>query len=147
MKALRAVSPVVATALLVLIAVATAVLLYLWVSGTVSNQPTQQQALQEQLKIDVISVYYNTTANKYNVTAYIRNVGPVPVNITAVYVIYNNTIVASKNLAVDIAPGDTKLVNVTFTSKQNLVNRAVIVKFVTSDGVEVQAVAVVGKQS
>ncbi len=152
MARMRAVSPVVATALLVLIAVATAVLLYLWVSGTVAAQPTQQKSLQEQLKVDALSVYYNTSAQKYNVTAYIRNTGAVPANITRVYVIYNNTIIATgipttpDKASVYIAPGQVLLANFTFKTDKSLVGRAVIVKFVTSDGVELQAVGVVSKQ-
>ncbi|KSW12531.1 hypothetical protein CF15_07370 [Pyrodictium occultum] len=60
---LRGVSPVVATALLILISVVTAALLYLWVSGTVQNVPQNANQLQEQIKIDAVEYTKNTTSS------------------------------------------------------------------------------------
>ncbi len=149
MRTLRAVSPVVATALLVLIAVATAVILYLWVSGTVANQPTQQQALQEELKIDTASVYYNTTADAYNYTIYVRNVGTAPANITTLYIINANTgniVYFKDDVNLIIQPKEVVELKGSFTSNDLKVGDTVIIKLVTSNGVEVQYVTTVTKK-
>lgn len=129
---MRAVSPVVATALLVLIAVATAVLLYLWVSGTVSNASTNNPALQESLKIEAV---YNISKSVY---AYIRNTGNVPVNVTSAYLIeLDNGNVTAVNMHIN------KIINAGNATKILLFNNAAIkkgvtylVKVVTKDGVE-----------
>ena len=127
---LRGISPVVATALLVLIAVATAALLYLWVSGTVANQPTEEPAMHEKIKIDAVSYDGN------QVTVYVRNVGSVKATLDAVYVIdaVNGTIVGSNtglNQAID--PGASTSTSVTTTLETG---RPYIIKAVTKDGVE-----------
>ncbi len=145
MARMRAVSPVVATALLVLIAVATAVLLYLWVSGTVAATPTQQQNLREEIKIDAVNI--TQLASGYNVSAYIRNVGQLPVNITELYVIdantgsviaVNTTINGGKGLVLN--PGQVGLAWVKASLSKG---QAIIVKAVTKDGVEAQYVLTV----
>ena len=150
MRSLRAVSPVVATALLVLIAVATAVLLYLWVSGTVASQPTEQLTLREQLKIDAADIYFNTTANAFNYTIYVRNVGSVPANITTIYVINANTSeVAYFNSSLNfiVPTGSVKELKGSFTSDKIKPGDTVIIKLVTQRGTEIQYVATVGKKS
>ncbi len=155
MRTLRAVSPVVATALLVLIAVATAVILYLWVSGTVANQPTQQQVLREELKIDTASVYYNTSDGNYYFDIYVRNVGSATANITNIYildannglVIYQNTTQKLFGKWIILAPGNYTELKSTFTPKITVpLGTPVIVKLVTKSGVEVQYVTTLVKK-
>ncbi len=155
MRTLRAVSPVVATALLVLIAVATAVILYLWVSGTVANQPTQQQVLREELKIDTASVYYNTSDSNYYFDIYVRNVGSAVANITNIYILDANTgLVIFQNTTKNIfgewiilVPGNYTELKHTFTPKITVpYGNPVIVKLTTRDGVEVQYVTTLVKK-
>jgi len=129
---MRAVSPVVATALLVLIAVATAVLLYLWVSGTVSNASTNNPALQESLKIEAV---YN---NSNKVYAYIRNTGNVPVNVTTAYLIQldtGNVVAANTSVKTIINASDVKNV-LLFNAATLKKGVTYLVKVVTKDGVE-----------
>ena len=129
---MRAVSPVVATALLVLIAVATAVLLYLWVSGTVSNASTNNPALQESLKIEAV---YN---NSNKVYAYIRNTGNVPVNVTTAYLIQldtGNVVAANTSVKTIINANDVKNV-LLFNAATLKKGVTYLVKVVTKDGVE-----------
>jgi len=132
-RTLRAVSPVVATALLVLIAVATAVLLYLWVSGTVTNQPTNNPALQEAIKIEAI---YNDTSP--NVYAYIRNVGTVPANITAAYMInLDNGNITAQNLSIGVViPQGNATRVLLFKNADMTPGVTYLVKVVTKNGVE-----------
>jgi flagellin-like protein len=136
---IRGISPVVATALLVLIAVATAALLYLWVSGTVSNQPTEEPALHEKIKIEAVG--YDSGAGQ--VTIYVRNVGAVTANITSAYVIdaVTGKVVAS-DTAVNqaIPPGNPA----TITLNANLeAGKPYTVKVVTEDGVEATYILIV----
>jgi len=135
MRTLRAVSPVVATALLVLIAVATAVILYLWVSGTVANQPTQQQTLNEEIKIDAVK--YDAANNE--LVVYVRNVGSALANITTAYVINVTTgsVIAENTSAnVVLKPGDVGEVYIGNVALH--AGDSVIIKVVTKDGVEAQ---------
>lgn len=140
MKGLRGISPVVATALLVLIAVAVSVLLYTWVSGTVSNQPTTSPSLEERIKIDAVSI--NTTSKK--AVIYVTNLGDTDVKITAAYLIDadNQTVIGSNT---------TANVNLTKQSSGNVTvplktipspGHTLIAKVVTSRGVEATYVTV-----
>lgn len=105
------VSPVIATLLLIVIAVVAAVLAYIWIigyQGTLTQQATATQ-LQERIKIEAVGYY---SGNKLN--ASVRNIGDVTVNVTAIYV-YNvttGTVAAYKILtgsnAVVLAPGEVK---------------------------------------
>jgi len=127
---IRGISPVVATALLVLIAIATAVLLYLWISGTVQNAPQSDIRLQERIKIDGV--------DRVNDIVYVRNVGDVQVTISAVYVINQTTgEVVSSNTSVNtpIGPGKVGQIAVTIPD-----SGTIIVKVVTKNGVEAIAV-------
>jgi len=84
----KAVSPVIATLLLILIAVAAAVLVYVWVTGYASSVTASgTPELQERIKIDAVSY----DASLKNLTVYVRNIGDVTVNITTIYVINATT--------------------------------------------------------
>lgn len=136
---LRGVSPVVATALLILISVVTAALLYLWVSGTVQNVPQNANQLQEQIKIDAVEYTKNTNSSGtyYNFMAYVRNVGQIAARISSAYVINENGTVAGSNTAVNavIAPGTVETVTINNVPADEL-GRVVQIKVVTQDGVE-----------
>ena len=134
------VSPVIATLLLIVIAVAAAVLAYIWIigyQGTLTQQATATQ-LQERIKIEAVGYY----GNKLN--ASVRNIGDVTVNVTAIYV-YNvttGTVAAYKiltgNDAVVLAPGQVSAVpkvgnEVTVTLKPGV---TYTVKVVTQKGTE-----------
>lgn len=131
----RGVSPVVATALLVLIAVATAALLYLWVSGTVQNLPQNSYQMQERIKIDAVKYEHNTT--HYNFTVYVRNVGDTPVNISTIYILNSNNTVIYKYDVQDggITPGSVKEIDVTGVPSDE-VTEIIQIKVVTANGVE-----------
>jgi flagellin-like protein len=135
------VSPVIATLLLIVIAVAAAVLAYIWIigyQGTLTQQATATQ-LQERIKIEAVGYY---PSNKLN--ASVRNIGDVTVNVTAIYV-YNvttGTVAAYKiltgNDAVVLAPGQVSAVpkvgnEVTVTLKPGV---TYTVKVVTQKGTE-----------
>jgi len=135
----RAISPVVATALLIIIAVVTAVVLYMWVSGMVGQQPTQQSKVQEAIRIEAVNATYSSSAWTIK-NIFVRNVGSVTVNVTDVYVydaqtnqLLNHTEISGgeeidPGSASDVLNGNTISVSSTATS--------LLIKVVTKDGVE-----------
>jgi len=98
------VSPVIATLLLIVIAVAAAVLAYIWIigyQGTLTQQASTAQ-LQERIKIE--GTKYNSTG----LYVYVRNIGDTKVQISSFY-LYNSsgTVVATVTLSspIDLLPG------------------------------------------
>ena len=131
MTHVRGISPVVATALLVLIAVAVSVLLYVWVSGIVSNQPESPPGLWERIKIDAVGIEGN------KVVIYVHNIGNAAVELRAAYVIDARTNqILGRNTTLAQILGAGEVGSVTVTTSSDLVGRTIIVKVVTSNGVE-----------
>ena len=137
----KAVSPVIATLLLIVIAVAAAVLTYIWVTGymgTLQSQAGTQQ-VQERLKIEGVSV--NTNTNKIQ-TIYVRNIGDVKVNIATVYLLSSTGSVLasySPTKQVSLAPEELVKISVSDTNIGNVdltPGTTYIVKVVTSKGTE-----------
>jgi flagellin-like protein len=124
------VSPVIATLLLIVIAVAAAVLAYIWIigyQGTLTQQASTAQ-LQERIKIE--AVQYDSTTN--TLTVYVRNIGDVNVVIDALYVIdKTGTIIGSRtNVGLTLTPGqvDSDTVSATLTSGETYTVKAVTQK-------------------
>jgi flagellin-like protein len=131
----KGVSPIIATVILVLIAVAAGVMLWLWVSGFASTTPAQQQALNERIRIDAVQISNNT------VTIYVRNIGNSNVNIGAAYILDTTGIIkAATNTStinlLTISPGSVNTVNVDVSSADLQAGYAYVAKVVTINGVE-----------
>ena len=129
------VSPVIATLLLIVIAVAAAVLAYIWIigyQGTLTQQASAAQ-LQERIRIETV----NYTGSILDV--WVRNIGDVQVTITAGYIINATglTIVAEPSLSKSLNPGAVDYVTIpakgTITLKPGI---TYTVKVVTSKGTE-----------
>jgi flagellin-like protein len=126
------VSPVIATLLLIVIAVAAAVLAYIWIigyQGTLTQQASTAQ-LQERIKIEAVQY------SGGSLTVYVRNIGDVKVNVTALYVYDpSGTILQAKTNAniINLTPGSigSDSISVTLTS-----GTTYTVKAVTSRGTE-----------
>jgi flagellin-like protein len=127
------VSPVIATLLLIVIAVAAAVLAYIWIigyQGTLTQQASTAQ-LQERIKIEAVQYSDNT------LTVYVRNIGDVKVNVTALYLYDPTGTVIKANTTAninDLTPGSIgqgSLTTVTLTA-----GTTYTVKAVTSRGTE-----------
>jgi len=126
----KAVSPVIATLLLILIAVAAAVLVYVWVTGyatSITSSGTPE--LRERIKVEAVSYSDDT------LTIYVRNVGDVSVTIDSIYVMYaeNSTIVTMTTTSRDISVNDVESISV---SVSLATDTTYIVKVVTTNGVE-----------
>jgi len=99
----KGVSPVIATLLLIVIAVAAAVLTYIWVTGymgTLQSQAGAQQ-VEERIKIEGVSI---DTENNNIQEIYIRNIGDVRVNVTTVYLINSSGILSREDPKTVLAP-------------------------------------------
>ncbi len=99
----KGVSPIIAVLLLIVIAVAAAVLAYIWIvsyTGTLEQQAGTQQ-LQERIKIEGVE-YDGTT-----LTIYVRNIGEVDVTVDAAYIFdASGTVIDSATgLGVTLTPG------------------------------------------
>ena len=132
----RGVSPVIATLLLIVIAVVAAVLAYIWVSGYMGRVTSQAEAqapqLQERIKIDAVKV---ETDNQ--VTIYVTNIGDVEVKIASAYVLTENkTSVCGGPLATPVTIGVGASSTVSASTCSLTQGSTYIAKVVTGKGVE-----------
>ncbi len=129
----KAVSPVIATLLLILIAVAAAVLVYVWVTGyAASITEARTPELRERIKIEAVSY------KDRELTVYIRNIGDTKVTIDAIYVI-NAATGSSITVATDIqnlkaSPGE--VVSHVLEGVDLSPGETYIIKAVTVNGIE-----------
>jgi flagellin-like protein len=72
MRSRRSISDIVAVVLLIVIAIAAAVIIYMWLSGLIGSMHTSTSVTQVKLEITGASVTY-ITSKGYNVTAYLYN--------------------------------------------------------------------------
>jgi len=77
MRSRRSISDIVAVVLLIVIAIAAAVIIYMWLSGLIGSMHTSTSITQVKLEITGASVTYNPgsspTPSNYTVTAYVYN--------------------------------------------------------------------------
>ena len=87
----KGVSPVIATLLLIVIAVAAAVLTYIWVTGYIgrTTSATEASQLQERIKINAVTV------TSSGVTISVANIGNVNVTLAGAYILFQNGTVVS----------------------------------------------------
>ena len=128
----KGVSPVIAVLLLIVIAVAAAILTYLWITGymgTVQQQGGTQQ-LQERIKVEGVDL-----SGSYLDAVYVRNVGDVQVTVNSIYLILPS------GEAIRVYTGSTNI-NPKTVSRIDVTNTALtsgttyIVKVTTSTGIE-----------
>ena len=130
----RGISPVIAVLLLIVIAVAAAILTYVWISGymgTLQGQAGTEQ-VEERIKIEGIEV-----TNGQLTAVYVRNLGSISVTIDAIYVMDTNgnieaaTTGVGKDISVDSASRITTVPSTTFQAGETY-----IIKVVTERGTE-----------
>jgi flagellin-like protein len=139
LKNKKAVSPIIATLLLILIAVAAGVIIYVWTTSYIGTQIGSAGG-QETFVITNVK-YYKSNGNDYvNVT--IANQGASAINITIVKVYTSNytTLIAyshSSPLKIVINPGDTYTLNTQLdlaTGKQIIRGQSYILEVTTVRG-------------
>ena len=131
----RGISPVIAVLLLIVIAVAAAILTYVWISGYVGTLQAQAgaQQLQERIKIDGVEIRDNKITG-----VYVRNIGDVEVTIDAVYVLDTSGNILGATIGVGAtitAAGASHITSVSSPTLQE--GHTYIVKVVTTRGTEV----------
>jgi len=100
----RGVSPVIATLLLIVIAVAAAVLTYVWITGYIgrTTSATETPQLQEKIKINAVTV----TSNSVSIS--VANIGNVNVTLAGAYILFQNGTVVNNcrnSLTINLQPG------------------------------------------
>jgi flagellin-like protein len=121
----KAISPVIATLLLILVAVASSLVLYTYVMGYLGSMTKGGSSMQGVLSLDSASASATTST----ITAYVRNVGSVSVSITNAYV---DDVSYDITSAVDINPGNVGTVAISGLSLQ--AGTSYTVKLVAKDG-------------
>jgi len=138
----RAVSPIVATIILMLISIAAGMVLWLWISGFLLQTSTSQQTVFERIKIDAVRV----DASSKQIMVYVRNLNNADVTISSVYIydVGNILIEALDIQPVTIPPNSVKPITATYTPELYVGKSgySFIVKAVTSNGVEASYVFV-----
>jgi flagellin-like protein len=99
----KAVSPIIAVLLLIAIAVAAAVITYIWVMGFIGMATTARVTAQGQIQIENVRMSGNTAE------LYVRNVGATTVTPDAVYVTDNT---AGTTVTVETLSGATTALSV-----------------------------------
>jgi len=128
----KGISPIIAVLLLVIIAVAAAVLTYLWVLGYIGTVQQQggTQPLQERIKIEGVRV-----ENGQVTAVYVRNIGDVNATVADAYLIFPTGSSERYNIDPDvsIAPGELREIDVTFDVESG---ETYTIKVVTTTGAE-----------
>ena len=146
MRSRRSISDIVAVVLLIVIAIAAAVIIYMWLSGLIGSVHTSTSATQVKLEITGASVTYSPSPpspSNYTVTAYVYNPPGSPSTSIKVGELEftNGTLICTNstpNAPSTIAPGSTA--TVTFkciVSEQLPTGTPVEIVLVTSEGVQV----------
>lgn len=145
----KAISDIVAVVMLILIAIAAAVLIYLWLSGLVGSVHSSNPALTERISIEAVVI--NSTSKGSNVTAYVLNSGSSNVYINALYVINasngvtifggsniskNDSKVATSISPITIPPSTVEPVVYINSSKVPPAGTPIIVEVTTTNGVQ-----------
>ncbi|MCS7105293.1 MAG: hypothetical protein NZ954_06990 [Thermofilaceae archaeon] len=131
----KGVSPVIATLLLIVIAVAAAVLTYIWVTGYMGTLQAQAgtQQVQERVKIEGVKISGNKLSELY-----VRNIGDVRLNISAVYLLDSaGATIGQSTLTGGQIVGPEALATITSLPQESLnAGETYIVKVVTTRGTE-----------
>jgi flagellin-like protein len=132
----KAVSPLIATLLLILISIAAASLIYVFVTGYISGSAGQRPTAQSQIVIEAASL---NASNPPNVTVYVRNVGQqeIPSGNWSVYLYdLNGTMVGYNvtNIASSLGPGSLLQINATLTTTTTISPNSYDVKVVSPVG-------------
>ena len=151
----RSISDIVAIMMLILVAIAAVVLIYMWLSGLIGGMRSSSgaAAMSQRAEITAVNATFITSNHLLNVTAYVFNPpGSAAVSFVSAYVSFSNgTIVCSpSHITVlpssGISPGSSGEVsfNCTFTNGYNLpAGTPIVVTLITNQGVSVSAAGVV----
>jgi hypothetical protein len=147
MRSRRSISDIVAVVLLTVIAIAAAVIIYMWLSGLIGSMHTSTSGTQAKLEITGASINY-IPGTGYNVTAYLYN----PPGSPSTYIkvgeleFTNGTLICTNstpNAPSPITSGSTVSVIFVCKSSQLPAGMPVEIVLVTSEGAQVTYTATV----
>jgi len=141
MRSRRSISDIVAVVLLIVIAIAAAVIIYMWLSGLIGSVHTSTSSMQVKLEITGGNVT-TTGGGQYTVYAALYNPPDSPsTSITLGEVEFaNGTLMCSQSISTSstIPPGGSAIFNFTCTGPKNVpVGTPVEIVLVTSQGTQV----------
>ena len=132
----KGVSPIIAVLLLIVIAVAAAIVLYSYVMGFIGTTGTGTEIAQVRIVVDEANI--TKWDSSVVVIAWVRNVGTLAVNITAIYLVdVNGTVVYASGImdgARQLSAGSVAKVTSYTTSNMPSTHRRYVVKVVTAEG-------------
>ena len=109
----KAISPLVAALLLIIVGIAGAVLVYLWLTGFAGKSAVIPSTMKIEIKVEAADLAVDTTNKQTTVTTYVRNVGSVtiPQNTEVGIYVYDSDTGAfvgtcTTTLDNDVPPGD-----------------------------------------
>jgi len=118
MRSRRSISDIVAVVLLIVIAIAAAVIIYMWLSGLIGTIHTSTSLTQVKLEITGANVTYvsSTKLTGFNVTAYVYNPpGSPSTSITLGELEFTNGTLICSNRTYEGAPGHITITPITVT--------------------------------
>jgi len=109
MRSRRSISDIVAVVLLIVIAIAAAVIIYMWLSGLIGSVHTSTSATQVKLEITGANVIPSSGGSPYTVTAFVYNppASPTVSIATAELEFTNGTLICSTPLTTAITTTTT----------------------------------------
>jgi hypothetical protein len=132
-RAKKAFSAVIASLILMLLAVAAGVVVYAYVMGWIGGATGHDAGQYGELSLDTAYAYANATIGNQTITAYVRNVGGKLVTPNAAYVNdYNVTSIAST--PADIAPNAVASISINATTPGLTKSITYQVKIACTDG-------------
>ncbi|MGC8936738.1 MAG: archaellin/type IV pilin N-terminal domain-containing protein [Candidatus Methanomethylicaceae archaeon] len=135
----KGVSPIIATLLLIVIAVAAAVVTYSFVMGIIGTSTTTGTGVQSRILIEAVTT--NSTTSPFNITSIVvKNAGTLSTNITSAYLcrsdgtVFPNGVNTSINATIE--PGASLVLNNPLGTSGFTVDKTTdfFVKVFTSDG-------------
>jgi len=91
---IKAISPLVAALLLIMVGIAGAVLVYLWLTGFAGKSAVIPSTMKIEIKVEAADLAVDTTNKQTTVTTYVRNVGSVTIpkdTVAGIYVYDSDT--------------------------------------------------------
>jgi flagellin-like protein len=134
----KGVSPIIATLLLIVIAVAAAVVTYAFVSGFIGKTTSTATGTTGSMSLDS----YAVATGGGSVNMYIRDTGTTALSITTAYVNGVNATIANGPVAIN--PGTVELVTVNAPTNLTFSTTSETVQLVASDGTPFSASIVLG---
>lgn len=130
----KAISPVVATVLLIIISVGLAALLYAWATGWLGGA-TQNAAAAPKANIVIDTASLIKLVGGIEVEAYVRNIGGTSVTVNALYLKFpNGTVEKTDFESATIEPGKVKMISGKIWGKTLESGKAYVVIVVAIDG-------------